>query len=34
MVQNIQEQDYYIKDGDRYTLKGMAFTIVLDPRKK
>ncbi|WP_050635530.1 CamS family sex pheromone protein [Candidatus Stoquefichus sp. SB1] len=33
MVQNIQEQDYYIKDGDRYTLKGMAFTIVLDPRK-
>ncbi|WP_028042204.1 CamS family sex pheromone protein [Candidatus Stoquefichus massiliensis] len=33
MVQNLQEQDYYIKDGDRYTLKGLAFAIVIDPRK-
>lgn len=33
MVQNLQEQDYYIKSGDRYTLKGIAFAIVIDPRK-
>lgn len=33
MVQNIQEQDYYIKDGNNYTLKGMAFAIIIDPRQ-
>lgn len=32
MVQNIQEQDYYVKDGRGYTLKGMSFSIILEPR--
>ncbi|MFR7591542.1 MAG: CamS family sex pheromone protein [Longibaculum sp.] len=32
MVQNVQEQDYYVKDGNKYTLKGMAFAIIIDPR--
>lgn len=33
MVQNIQEQDYYIKDGNQYTLKGISFAIIIDPRQ-
>ena len=30
MVENISEQDYYEKSGDKYTLKGMAIAIILD----
>lgn len=33
MVSNIQEQDYYIKDGSNYVLKGISLSIILDPRK-
>lgn len=32
MVQNFQEQDFYVKDGSRYTLKGLAIAIILEPR--
>ena len=31
MVSNVQEQDYYVKDGSNYTLKGASFAIILDP---
>lgn len=34
MVSNIQEQDYYVKDGNKYTLKGLSFAIILDPLDK
>lgn len=30
MVENISEQDYYEKSGDKYTLKGMSIAIILD----
>ena len=30
MVENISEQDYYEKNGDKYTLKGMSIAIILD----
>ena len=29
MVENISEQDYYEKSGDKYTLKGMSIAIIL-----
>ena len=32
MVENISEQDYYEKSGDKYTLKGMSIAIILDPK--
>lgn len=32
MVQNFQEQDYYVKEGNKYTLKGVSIAIVLEPR--
>lgn len=32
MVQNVQEQDYYTKGVNGYDLKGMAFSIIIDPR--
>ena len=32
MVENISEQDYYEKSGDKYTLKGMSIEIILDPK--
>lgn len=31
MVSSVQEQDYYIKDGKNYVLKGVSFAIVLNP---
>lgn len=34
MIQNIQEQDFWEKSGDDYTLKGAAFAIIIDPRDK
>lgn len=34
MVQSIQEQDYYVKSGNSYTLKGVSFAIVIEPRDK
>lgn len=34
MVQSILEQDFWKKSGDKYTLEGAAFAIVLDPRDK
>lgn len=34
MVSTVHEQDYYIKDGDKYELKGMSLAIVLDPRNE
>ncbi|MEG0367377.1 MAG: CamS family sex pheromone protein, partial [Coprobacillus sp.] len=33
MVSNIQEQDYYVKDGSNYVLKGISLAIILDPRQ-
>lgn len=33
MVSNIYEQDFYVKDGNKYTLKGLSVAIVLDPKK-
>ncbi len=30
MIENISEQDYYEKSGDKYTLKGMSIAIILD----
>ena len=32
MVENISEQDYYEKSGDKYTLKGMSIAIILDSK--
>jgi protein involved in sex pheromone biosynthesis len=32
MVEDIHEQDYYAKNGNKYTLKGVSFAIVLDPK--
>ncbi|MCI9049423.1 MAG: hypothetical protein HFF36_03060 [Coprobacillus sp.] len=32
MVSNIHEQDYYVKDGSKYTLKGISLAVVLDPK--
>ena len=32
MVENISEQDYYEKSGDKYTLKGLSIAIILDPK--
>lgn len=34
MVQSILEQDFWKKSGDKYTLAGASFAIVLDPRDK
>lgn len=34
MVQSIMEQDFWEKSGDKYTLAGASFVIVLDPRDK
>lgn len=31
MVSNIQEQDYYVKEGNNYILKGVSFSIILHP---
>ncbi len=31
MVENIQEQDYYIKNGSKYDLKGVSIAVILDP---
>lgn len=31
MVSDIQEQDYYTKEGSQYTLKGISFAIIIDP---
>lgn len=31
MVANLTEQDYYVKSGSKYTLKGISIAIVLDP---
>lgn len=32
MVSNIHEQDYYTKDGSKYTLKGVSLAIIIDPK--
>lgn len=32
MVANIHEQDYYVKDGSSYVLKGISLAIVVDPK--
>lgn len=32
MVSTVHEQDYYLKEGDKYELKGVSLAIVLDPR--
>ena len=29
LVQNIQEQDYYVKNGSQYELKGMSIAVIL-----
>lgn len=34
MVSTVHEQDYYIKDGDKYVIKGISLAIVLDPRQE
>ncbi len=34
MVQTIQEQDYYVRNGNSYTLKGVSFALVIEPRDK
>ena len=34
MVSNIYEQDYWIKEGNKYILKGLAVSIVIDPTDK
>lgn len=34
MVSNIYEQDYWIKEGNKYILKGVAISIVIDPTDK
>ena len=34
MVSTVHEQDYYLKDGDKYELKGISLAIVLDPRNE
>lgn len=31
MVSSVQEQDYYVKEGNNYVLKGVSFAIVLNP---
>lgn len=31
MVQNIQEQDYYIKSGNSYELRGLSIAVIIDP---
>lgn len=32
MLQNVQEQDYFVKDGKGYTLKGISFSLIIEPR--
>ncbi len=32
MVSSIQEQDFYVKDGSKYTLKALSIAIVIEPR--
>lgn len=32
MISTVQEQDYYVKSGSKYTLKGMALAIIVDPK--
>jgi len=34
MVQTIQEQDYYVRNGNSYTLKGVSFALIIEPRGK
>ena len=31
MLQNVQEQDYFVKDGKGYTLKGISFSLIIEP---
>ncbi len=31
MVSSVQEQDYYVKEGNNYVLKGLSFAIILNP---
>lgn len=33
MIQNLQEQDYYMKSGSKYSLKGVSISVVIDPKK-
>lgn len=32
MISSIQEQDFYVKDGSKYTLKALSIAIVIEPR--
>ncbi len=32
MISNIHEQDYYVKEGSKYTLKGVSLAIIVDPK--
>ena len=32
MIEDIHEQDYYQKSGNQYSLSGVSFAIVLDPK--
>lgn len=32
MISNLHEQDYYVKDGSKYTLKGISLAIIIDPK--
>lgn len=32
MVRAIQEQDYYVQDNKKYTLKGVSIAVVIEPR--
>lgn len=34
MISNIYEQDYWIKEGNKYILKGVSVSIVIDPTDK
>lgn len=34
MVRSVVEQDYYVRNGDKYELAGAAFAIVIDPWDK
>ena len=34
MISNIYEQDYWIKEGNQYILKGVSIAIVIDPTDK
>lgn len=32
MFSNLHEQDYYVKDGSKYILKGISLAIIIDPK--